>query len=200
MSKNDKEDRISDRVKIEGFVTIYQEDKNGNRTYLVKNAKNHFVDGGLKGLLSMLLGEYISPAAGGQHFYAWVHQWKMYLGTDTVTATTHGMTQLVSPIGTAPGTEPASTWGTNRANPSSGVWNFKASAQWGAGAVSGTVGELGLYFRPFDKITYLWTESTATKARVMVSRLSSADGDFTATGIDTSKTFTVEWEVRITYE
>jgi hypothetical protein len=191
--------KISDSIKIEGFITIYQEDEKGNRTYLVNNTKNHFVNGGLKGLLSALLGSAFQWSAYGDS-RAWTYDWKMYLGTDTTTPTTTGMTALVSPIGAAPGTAPSSLWGTDRANPSPGVWNFKASASWGAGTISGTVGEIGLYFRPFDVITYQWSETNVTKSRVMISRLSSADGDFTPVAIDPLKSFTVEWEVRISYE
>jgi len=191
-----KEDKgkKGDRIKIEGRVTVWQEDEKGNRIYLVKNARNHFVDAGLKGLVSALIGSKFSQ-------YAWSYPPapRIYLGTDTTTTTTHGMTALASPIGTAPGTPPDSLSGANITNPSTGEWKTSFTAVWLAGSISGTVGEMALYLRPFNNLTPGWSEGGVTKPEAMVSRLSVADGDFTAFTIDTSKSLTVEWELVITY-
>jgi len=191
---NKKEFKPTDKVVIKGIVTVYQEDpETGERIYLVKDKENHWVDAGLKGLVSALIGKKIDQSK------VWSEDFKMYLGTDTDTTTTHNLTALVSPIGSAPGTPPDHTSGCDISNPSTGVWETCFIAIWYAGSVSGTVGELALYLRAFDNLTPGWSESYSDKSLVMVSRLSVADGDFSAFTIDTSKSLTVEWKIRIEF-
>jgi len=192
-----------DKVKIEGLVTVYQEDEKGNRTYLVKNAKNHWVNAGLKGLLSALIGKIVYANGSYAYIYFWSHEFKIYLGSDVSTTTTPGMTSLVSPIGTAPGTAPNSTWGTDIEQVATGVWRVTFVARWNAGTVSGTVGELALYLRPFTSTGVGWEKTivsgTYTYPQAMVARLSVADGDFSSFIIDPNKSLTVQWEVRISF-
>ena len=194
---NKKEFKPTDKVVIKGIVTVYQEDpKTGERIYLVKDKENHWVDAGLKGLVSALIGDHVESG----YVKAWSYSPKIYLGTDTDTATGHNTTALVSPIGSAPGTPPDHTDGCDLSNPSTGVWEVCYIAIWYAGSVSGTVGEMALYLRPFTNLTPLWSvDGSATFDEAMVSRLSVADGDFSAFAIDTSKSLTVEWKIRIEF-
>jgi len=188
-----------DKVKIEGIVTVYQEDEKGNRIYLVKKAKNHWVNAGLKGLLSALIGSYVESTGYTVSF--WSSGFRIYLGSDTSTTTTPGMTSLVAPIGAAPGTAPNSTWGTSIEQVATGVWRVTFVARWNAGTVSGTVGELALYLKPFTSTTPGWylSKSSYHYSQVMVARLSAADGDFSSFVIDPNKSLTVQWEVRISF-
>jgi len=190
-----------DSVRIRGFVTVWQEDGKGKRTYLVKGAKNHFVDAGLRGLLSALVGNYLF-ANESAIIRALSYTPKIYLGKDTGTPTTHGMTSLMDPIGTAPGTPPNSVSGSNITNPETGKWVCSYRAIWNPGVITEQVGEMALYLRPFTNITPNWsytTSGTYTYSEKMVSRTSVADGDFDAFTPDPSKSLTVQWEVMVTY-
>jgi len=185
----------TDTVVIKGLVTIWQEDpKTGERKYLVKNAENHWVDAGLKGLVSALIGGRVYASPGT--YYGWVNNFKIYLGTDTAQPTYHNMTALVSPIGTAPGTPPDHTDGADITNPATGQWKTSYIAIWYAGTLPAvSVGEVALYLKPFDNLTPRWDENALSKSQVMVSRLSVADGNFTAFPIDVSKSLTVQWDI-----
>jgi hypothetical protein len=170
---------MNERVKIEGFVSIWEVGADGKKTILVDHKPNHFVDQGLKGLLSAMLCAFVSDTS--KTVRAWSYDFATYLGKDTVTPTTHNLTALADPIGTAPGTAPN-------------------AAQWNPGTVSGTVSELALYLRPFTAITASWSQSTTYDfPRAMISRLSVADGDFTGVAIDISKSFVVHWEIQISF-
>lgn len=190
-----------DEVQIKGYVTIWQ-GEGKNKKFIVKRAENHFVDAGLKGIVSSLMCSLLGGYASDKYIYAWSYLPKMYLGSDTATSTTHAMTALVTPIGDAPGTVPSAISGADLTNPSSGVWRTSYTAVWYAGAVSGTVGELGLYLRPFTEFTAGWqytANADLTYPSAMVSRLSSADSDFSSFIIDTSKSVTVQWDVEVSF-
>jgi hypothetical protein len=188
---------MNERVKIEGFVTISQKDENGREEILAERKENHFVDTGLRGLLSYLLGnDYYNQNAWCKSTPGNLY-WRSYLGLDTVTPTTHNLTALVNPIGTAPGTAPGTIAGEDRSSPATGVWKMGLISIWSPGTVSGTVGELALYMAPFNSITAGWTDHDNTIS--MISRLSVADGDFAGVVIDTSKSFVVHWEIQISF-
>jgi len=186
----------TDTVVIKGLVTIWQEDpKTGERIYYVKNAENHWVDAGLKGLVSALMCYRYGFTSYSNPGYAWAYDFKIYLGTDTTQATYHNMTALASPIGTAPGTPPNHTDGADITNPATGQWKTSFIAIWYSGTLPAvSVGEAALYLGAFNNLTPGWTGS-ATMPNVMVSRLSVADGDFTAFPIDVSKSLTVQWDI-----
>ena len=192
LKRKQKETKPTDALLIQGKVTICQ-GEGKDKKVIVKDAENHWVDAGLKGLVSALVcskeNQNISPWAAGV---------QMYLGSDTAAPTTHGMTALTTPIGTAPGTPPNSINGASRTNPATGKWQTSVTAVWNSGTVSGTVGELALYLRAFSNLTVGWTLTT-NPANVMVSRLSSASSDFSSFAIDPSKSLTVEWRLSISY-
>jgi hypothetical protein len=194
----------TDKILIQGLVTVWQ-GEGRDKKILIRKAKNHWVDAGLKGLISALVCDYLRGAATiTYYYYFWAYAFTMYLGSNTTTPTTHAMTALTTPIGAAPGTPPNATSGTGRTNPASGTWKCAFQGVWYAGTVSGTVGEMALYLRPWDNITVGWNidlnaTGNKTQNRVMTSRLSAADGDFSAFAIDTSKSLTVYWEIQVTY-
>jgi len=121
----------------------------------------------------------------------------MYIGSDTSTATTVTMTSLVSPIGTAPGTGP-------NTNSYSGAYYSTSTtpvvitynAIWNAGTVSGTLGEAGLYL---SINTGGLTNGATASSPGLASRLSAADGSFTAFTINTAAALTVTWTVSLVY-
>jgi len=181
-------------VRIVGLVTIKQ-----GRKVVVRNVRNHFVDAGLKGILStMIFKEVYAPSYYDRyHWYLWANSWKIDLGSDTSTPTTPTMSNLVSPLGVAPSSKTIST----KDGSGDGIWEATYIATWDAGTVSGTVGELGLFMRAPDKTTFQWRVEGGdyTPPVVMVSRLSSADGDFTEFTIDETKPLTVDWKVRFSF-
>jgi len=189
---------MSKRIRLYGLVTIRQGDK-----VLVDKAFNHWVDAGLRGLMSALVGDHIVLTADATNIiYFWNQDWSIYLGSDTETPTTPGMTSLVSPIGTAPGTPPDTKSGTVHDGSADGDWYATYIATWNAGTVSGTVGELALYLRPFTSTSFGWVLSRSSTYYVplaMVSRLSSADLDFSSFVINETVPLTVEWEVHFTF-
>lgn len=186
--------QLLDTIKITGIVRIIQGGK------VVVEARNHFVDQGLLSLISLLS---VNSLYTSSHVPAF--NWKtspfgysfIVLGTDTTTATTRTMEALVAPIGAAPGTK-ANSQSISNGSPSAGVWQVTYTATWNAGTVSGTIGEVGLYL-------YIWNSlqpaggSAGTPAARMASRLSVADGDFTAYTIDTGLPLTVQWIVQFSF-
>lgn len=177
-----------------GEVTI----RNGDRVF---KARNHFVDAGLKGLISTLIFADFNAEAASRYWYLFSNTWNIYIGSDTVTPTTTGMTALVSPIGAAPGTAPDSkNVPTIHDGSPDGDWYAIWSATWNAGTVSGTLGECALYMKSPDMITFGWViAGTYNPTVVMVSRMSAADGDFSSFVIDNTKPLVVDWTIHFTF-
>jgi hypothetical protein len=118
------------------------------------------------------------------------------LGTNTTTPTTASMTQLVSPIGPAPGTK-ANTQTGLTGTLSDGYYVIY-QATWNPNTVSGTVGEVGLYLKGYPTLfNFGQVQSGATI--FLFSRLSAADGDFSPQTINTSDPFTVNWQLSFTF-
>jgi hypothetical protein len=190
-----------DEVQIKGFVTIWQGDEKDKR-FIAVRAENHFVDAGLKGLVSALVCKTLKTNSGGVSIYAWSYLPQIYLGSDVETPTVHEMSALTSPIGASPGTAPSTISGAARTNPSSGKWRTSYIAIWYAGSVSGTVGELGLYLRPFTEFTAGWDRSAYASYSYdskLVSRLSHANSDLSSFAIDPSKSLTVQWDLEVSF-
>lgn len=199
MSEKVKAKGLSDSIALKGYVTIWQGE--GDEKKLVcKRKENHWVDAGIQGLVSALIGQALL-AGSTYNVFCWVYDDSLglYLGTDTAAPTTHSMTELTSPMGTPPGTAPDSLTGADLTNPSSGLFKTSIIALWFAGAVSGTVGELALYMGAFEDLTPDWTESNRVFPSVMASRLSEADGDFSSFGIDPTKSLTVQWDLEVSF-
>ncbi|MFA5149211.1 MAG: hypothetical protein WC491_08825 [Candidatus Omnitrophota bacterium] len=179
-------------ITIKGYVTIRQADK-----VLAKCVRNHFVNGGLKGLISTLIHKNIQ---GTTTWYNWYSDWKIYIGSDVDTPTNVSQTALVTPIGAAPGTAPNINSASIKSGAVDGIWSIKYIATWNAGTVSGTLGEVALYMRAPDKSDFGWTvTSNYTPSTVMVSRLSSAGLDLSSFIIDEDVPLTVEWTVQLAF-
>jgi len=169
---------ISDTLSLVGIVII----ENGENKVI---GKNHWVGQGLETIGGFLVGGAGNGAAS-----------TMYIGSDTATTTTVSMTALASPIGTAPGTAPnsfSSNYLTNIDSTVSGTATY--SATWNTGTVSGTLGEVGLYVKGYSGLS----GSTYATNPALASRLSAADGSFTAFTINTTAVLTVTWIVSFVY-
>lgn len=191
---------LSDRVVIKGYITIWQ-GEGKEKKIICERKENHWVDGGIQGLISALIGHRIYAAGGsGSKVSFWSYIARMYLGTDTGTVTIHSATELTSSIGAPPGTGPNTIVGEDLSNPSIGTFKTGLTAQWVAGTVSGTVGELALYLGAFTSLAVNWAKGAVYSfPAIMVSRLSEADGDFSSFVIDETKSLTVEWDLEVSF-
>lgn len=185
----------ADSIKIEGFVEI----RNGDK---VIKAKNRFVQTILAHISNALVLGRISAGAPSVIYWRgpfW--DYNIYLGTDQVTPTVFNTTALTSPIGGAPGTAPNTKIGST-SNPSNGVFQINTTATWNAGTVSGTVGEMALYLNLTPALKgYQWGGAATQEngAVQLGSRLSVADGSFSAFPIDNTKPLAVTWTIRVSF-
>ena len=137
----------------------------------------------------------------GTNIYMPCYSISMYVGSNTNTPTAYDRTVLVSPIGTSPGTAPNSIIG-GTSNPSNGVYRLVITATWSAGIISGTIGEMALYLNTFDTAlqTFGWSGPIAPPAgNRLVSRLSVADGDFSAFTINTGNPLAITWTIQLSF-
>jgi NDP-sugar pyrophosphorylase family protein len=179
---------VGDFIGIRGTVKI----ENGEHIVV---GMNHWVAQGLETIGSFLINTTqngSTASIGGA-----VSSWNIYIGSDTSTPTTVGMTLLVSPIGNAPGTAPntksySGAYYSSSTIPVVITW----MATWNAGTVSGTLGEVGLYL--YINTNGLTNGTTASNPG-LASRLSAADGSFTAFTINTAAALTVTWTVSLVY-
>ncbi|MFQ5906510.1 MAG: hypothetical protein ACE5JA_08050 [bacterium] len=189
-SPNRKQRRqLKENIKITGIVRIIQGEK------VVVEARNHFVNQGLMALISLLCISYHGHAS-----YAPAREWTttraycgIRLGSDTTTPTAAIMEDLISALGGW-----ASSASLSRSNPSPGVYQVTYTSTWNAGAVSGTIGEVGLFLYIWDTLQPAGGNSL-TPSKRLASRLSVADGDFTAYTIDTALPLTVQWIIQFSF-
>jgi hypothetical protein len=184
------------KIAVKGYVTIKQGDK-----VLAKYIGNHFVDAGLKGLISTILHAWVRVVgATVMAWRVWYDGWNIYIGSDVVTPTNLLHTGLQNPIGDAPGTAPNTRSASMKEGTADGIWSVTYVATWYAGTVSGTLGETALYMKAPDKATFGWTlSSNYDPPVVMISRLSSADLNFSSFVIDEGLPLTVEWTVQLAF-
>ena len=164
-----RDGKYTGRIVITGKVEITNGPKHAGPY------RNHFVNNAL-----WALGNIITSSSGT------LSPSTIYLGTDTSIKTTPSLAALVSPIGSSPGTGP-NTWSNSEQNLSNGS-SASFMATWNAGTVSGTIGEMALY-----------GSATGQSGTVMLSRLSVADGDFSAFTINTAYPLTVSWTVQFLF-
>ena len=180
-----------DRVKLFGRVTVKQD---GSIIY--EDIPNHWINYGLKGLTSYLC---VSGWNGNYTSYGWSgsstsNGYNMRVGTNTTTVTTFDMSELLTPVVV----NPNATMGSNITQVSTGVWHLVFTANWNAGVITQTIGEVGLYLAPFDILSVQGGDS-GQKTQRLISRISAADGTFTAFTPDPTKTLTIEWKVGVSF-
>jgi hypothetical protein len=183
---------VGDFIGIRGTVKI----ENGEHIVI---GRNHWVAQGFG-----IIGEYLiyNNSTNMAYLQGASYNWNMYIGSDTTTPTTVSMTSLASPIGNAPGTAPntksnSGAYYSTSTTPVVLTW----VATWNPGTVSGTLGEIGLYLLDMyygDGYRLLTNISYATNP-ALASRLSVADGSFTAFTINNSVALTVTWTVSFVY-
>lgn len=192
--------RLSENIKIEGFVEI----RNGDKVF---KGKNKFVQNLLQTILNFLSNARAgSSGAGCTQCVAGpadpsLGMYTMYLGTDTVTVTVYNTTALTSPIGGAPGTPP-NTLTASQTNPSNGVYQINITATWNAGTVSGTVGEMALYMNLIavpNLRAFAWDALYFPQNASLGSRFAAADGAFSPFLINEANPLTIIWTIELSF-
>lgn len=186
---------LGDSINIRGEVEI----RNGAT---VIKAKNRFVETILQHICN-ITSLYRGINGAATWFIGPTNSPNMYLGTNIATATAYNTTALTTPIGGAPGTAPNLIIG-NTSNPSNGVFQMSITATWNAGTVSGTVGEMALYLVMYpggSLQAFHWQifNGVYSGGTNLASRLSVADGSFSAFAIDNTKPLVITWTITVSF-
>ena len=113
-------------------------------------------------------------------------------GGNVTQGTTTGLT---TPVSTSPDSQAGAT-----SSPGGGTYRVSWTATWNAGTLTAiTVSELGLFlYLQINLQNFGWTSFTGSTT-ALFSRLSDADGDFTAFVVNTSVPLTIEWRLTFTF-
>jgi hypothetical protein len=186
-------------IKIKGFVEVL----NGDTHFTGENKATSNLLKTIASFLASDSGYYTnSTAAVALPSYQWSSRTTfMVIGSDQSTVTTESMQNLVTPIGTSPGTKPNSqAFATS--NPSTGVWRITYTATWNAGTVTGTIGEIGLFLYGFTALQAAGTGYSNYNmglSVIMTNRLAVANSDFTAFAINNTVPLVIAWTLQFSF-
>ena len=193
---------FGDRVVIKDEIRIY-EGEGANRKLKVKS-KGHIVNQGLiaiTNLLSWSTITYSSSSNGGLSSYNFTASGNSYIRLGTGgNVTTGTVTGLTTPVATVPSSQAGTT-----SAPQGGQYRISWTATWNAGLLTAiTVSEVGLFLAFANSFASLqafgWSRgNTVIEGAMFFSRLSAADGDFTAFVVNTSVPLTIEWRLTFTF-
>lgn len=128
---------------------------------------------------------------------------RMRIGTDTVNATTEGITAL-----SAENTTDANSASCVISKIAAGQYRAAWTATWNTGVMAGIVcGEIGLYLTGLVPLAdgalpvtnYAVTNNLSYNTPYLFSRLSSASGDFVSFTVAAGVPLTIEWDLNITF-
>jgi hypothetical protein len=185
---------FGDVVKVTDEILIYE--GVGENKRLKFASKGHIVNQGLihiSNMLAMSAISYQSSMHGTS--YNWTTKITyMRLGTGG-NVTTGSTTQLTTIVSTAPDSQAGST-----SSPSAGTYRVSWTATWNAGTLTAiTVSEIGLFLDMVATLQSFGFTYSGGGGSVLFSRLSAADGDFTAFVVNTSVPLTIEWRLTFTF-
>ena len=185
-----RDGKYTGRIVITGSVEITNGPKHAGPY------RNHFVNNALYALGYILVTNFSATATISP-----LNPNTIYLGTNTTIATFPNMASLVAPIGASPGTGP-NNFATSNGSITNG-YQIVYTATWNAGTVSGTIGEMALY-GIYTETYYTGTPSSSPRPNWgthtgMLSRLSVADGDFSAFTINTAYPLVIAWTVQFLF-
>lgn len=203
---NDKSP-ATDMVNMYGAVTIYQEDDDGNRTYICKDKQNHFTKHMIRAFCSYFCGNYVIKSAGYRcgALYLYHNTFLILLGSDTITITDNNLNDLITKININSTSSNISD--LNIEDEENGNIFMNISSTWAKGTISGHVGEIGLYMSPFMNITSGWTYQPTYDYNMnayslpsyLCSRFASADENLVDFDIDTTKSLIILWKIGVSY-
>ncbi|MEJ5327057.1 MAG: hypothetical protein WHU54_02245 [Candidatus Bathyarchaeia archaeon] len=186
---------FGDIVKVTDEVLVYEGE--GKNKKLKFASKGHIVN---QGLIHMINALAASQTGSSGPYYLFSRDWTgktysyMRLGTggNITQGTTTGLT---TPVSTPPDSQSGAT-----SSPGGGTYRVAWTATWNAGTLTAiTVSEIGLYLYLQTALqSFGWTGFNGA-ATALFSRLSAADGDFTAFQVNPSVPLTVEWRLTFTF-
>jgi len=193
-----RDGKYTGRIVITGSVEITNGPKHAGPY------RNHFVNNALQALMYILLINFTYSTQDTSHYIyvAPLYPETIYIGSNTTTKTAASMTALVNPIGTAPGTAPNTLVSSIQMLANGSAVTY--SATWNPGTVSGTIGEMALYGSATStyyagSLPSLTSNLYMNSSSEMLSRLSVADGDFSAFTINTSYPLVIAWTIQFLY-
>jgi hypothetical protein len=183
--------------------------KNGSAKLMIKS-KGHIVNYGLAAIVNLL-----SYSGNSNNYYN-------RFGTVGFATGTPVTTQAYVKVGTGAGaTGPTTTTLTtvnntlpssqagNTSNPTAGTYRISYIATWNSGALAAiTVSEVGLWLAyltagsdmsALQAFGWSFTGNTMNGQSIFFSRLSDADGDFTAFTVNTAVPLTIEWRLTFSF-
>jgi hypothetical protein len=183
---------FGDVIRVTDEILVYEGDK------LKFASKGHIVNQGLIHMINALAAS--QTPTSGYPFYLFSRDWAgrnysyMRLGTGG-NVTTGSVTGLTTPVGTGPDSQAGAT-----SSPSAGTYRVSWTATWNAGTLTAiTVSEIGLFlYLQTGLQSFGWTGFNGA-GTALFSRLSAADGDFTAFVVNTSVPLTIEWRLTFTF-
>jgi len=186
---------FGDIVKVTDEVLVYEGE--GKNKRLKFASKGHIVN---QGLIHMINALAASQTGSSGPYYLFSRDWTgktySYMRLGTGGNITQGTTtNLTTPVSTPPDSQSGAT-----SSPGGGTYRVAWTATWNAGTLTAiTVSEIGLYLYLQTALqSFGWTSFNGA-ATALFSRLSAADGDFTAFQVNPSVPLTVEWRLTFTF-
>jgi hypothetical protein len=186
---------FGDIVKVTDEVLVYEGE--GENKRLKFASKGHIVN---QGLIHMINALAASQTGSSGPYYLFSRDWTgktySYMRLGTGGNITQGTTtNLTTPVSTPPDSQSGAT-----SSPGGGTYRVAWTATWNAGTLTAiTVSEIGLYLYLQTALqSFGWTGFNGA-ATALFSRLSAADGDFTAFQVNPSVPLTVEWRLTFTF-
>jgi hypothetical protein len=185
---------FGDNVKVTDEILVYE--GVGDAKKLKFASKGHIVNQGLIHMVNMLSASAIAYSSGLQGTsYNWTAKSTyMRLGTGG-NVTTGTVTGLTTPVSTAPDSQAGAT-----TSPGGGTYRAAWTATWNAGTLTAiTVSEIGLFLSLVSGLQSFGYTYSGGGGSILFSRLSAADGDFTAFVVNTTVPLTIEWRLTFTF-
>ncbi len=182
---------FGDVITVTDEIRVYEGDK------LKFASKGHIVNQGLIHMINALSASS-TDSSGYRYLFSreWTAKTYSYMRLGTGGNVTQGTTTgLTTPVGTGPDSQAGAT-----SSPGGGTYRVAWTATWNAGTLTAiTVSELGLLlFLQTGLQGFGWTGFNGA-GTALFSRLSAADGDFTAFVVNTSVPLTIEWRLTFTF-
>jgi hypothetical protein len=197
LSKQKIKDIFKRRNTFGDVVTITDEIRVYEGKKLKFASKGHIVNQGLTHIINALAASQTS-SSGPYYLFSrdWTGKTYSYMRLGTGGTVTQGTTTgLTTPVGTGPDSQAGAT-----SSPGGGTYRVAWTATWNAGSLTAiTASEIGLFLYLQTGLQgFGWMGFNGAGA-ALFSRLSAADGDFTAFVVNTSVPLTIEWRLTFTF-
>jgi hypothetical protein len=187
---------FGDVIRVTDEILVYE--GSGKNKKLKFASKGHIVNQGLIHMINALAASTTNSSSGYKYLFSreWTGRTYSYMRLGTGgNVTTGSVTGLTTPVGTGPDSQAGAT-----SSPSAGTYRVSWTATWNAGSLTAiTVSEIGLFLYLQTGLQgFGWSDFNGA-GTALFSRLSAADGDFTAFVVNTSVPLTIEWRLTFTF-